>query len=569
MKQSPDRVWLIGLIALLSLLAAPPQTAAQTQGWLPPIEISQPPLPEGASPAPDERRYGSSWFADMAIGPDGSAMISWYSGIALGGEAANSLDLLMLRTQRDGRWAPINEIIAPAVGGFTVRNSIAIGRDGKLHAIYRGGTNLFYVAAPWEEAWSARAWSQPQILTFGSAYYNALVSDNDGNLHAFWSEAVVDEPLKPNKICPNCSDLFYRRSLDGGRIWQPAVNLSLSAEGENRPMVRVDSQNRIHLVYDEGVDWYAGAGNPKAGVYRRSDDNGATWSDPIRFTLPPAAVADIERAQAAEQAQRPGPTPTPAPTPGPDQPRGYIDGIQQTALAVDSAGNPAVVFRGTANNLVYFQRSLDGGDTWEPPVRIPNLLARSLNDNNLDVYAPAYDGADTFHLLVVGFDARTFNPNEPTNPRLHYLRFDGTSWSGPTPVIDNDLYPEYPKIQVYNGNQLRAVWFTRSREDLFQSEKARYRVWYSELEVAAPALTPLPFFTPIPTAAPSATAAPPTATPLPTPLPGTALAAPPLDQNPSWEGRALSTILVALVPAIGIIGAVALIRLLIARRNRP
>lgn len=569
MKQRTPLWMLIGLIALLGMLVAPPQTTAQTQGWSTPTEVSQPPLPEDATPAPDERRYGSSWFADMAIGPDGTTMVSWYSGIALGGEAANSLDLLMFRALRAGSWTPINEVIAPAVGGFTVRNSIALGRDGKIHALYRGGTRLYYVTAPWEEAWSAQAWGEPQLLTDGSAYYNALASDNDGNLHAFWSESIVDEPLKPNTICPSCSDLFYRRSLDGGKLWQTAVNLSQSAEGENRPMVRVDAQNRIHLVYDEGVDWYAGAGNPKAGVYRRSDDNGATWSDPIRFTLPPAAVAAIERARAAELALRPGPAPTPAPTPGPDQPREYIDGVQQTALAVDSAGNPAVVFRGTANNLIYFQRSLDGGNTWEPPAQIPDLLARSLNDNNLDIYAPIYDGADTLHLLVVGYDARTFNPNEPTNPRLLYLRFDGTSWSDPSPVIDNDLYPEYPKLQVYNGNQLRAVWFTRSREDLFQSEKARYRVWYSELEVAAPAVTPLPLFTPVPTAAPSATALPPTATPPPTPLPSTALAAPPLNQNPSWEGRALSTIAFALVPAIGIIGAVALIRLLIARRNRP
>lgn len=568
MKLSTHSLRLIGLVALLGLLVAPPRTAAQTQAWRTPTEVSQPPLPEGATPVPDERRYGSSWFADMAIGPDGSTLISWYSGVALGGEAANSLDLLMFREQRNGRWSTINEIIAPAVGGFTVRNSMTIGRDGKLHAIYRGGTNLFYVAAPWEEAWSAQAWSQPQLLTDGSAYYNALAADNDGNLHAFWSEAMIDEPLKPNKICPNCSDLFYRRSLDGGRLWQSAVNLSQSSEGENRPMVRVDARNRIHLVYDEGVDWYAGAGRPKAGVYRRSDDHGATWSEPIRFTLPPAAVADIEQIRAAERAQRTGPTATPAPTPGPDQPRDYVDGVQQTALAVDSAGNPAVVFRGVANNLIYFQRSFDGGDTWEPPARIPNMLARSLNDNNLDIYAVVYDGADTFHLLAVGFDARTFNPNEPTNPRLLYLSFDGERWSTPTPVIDNDLYPEYPKLQVYNGNQLRAIWFTRSRADLFQSERARYRVWYSELEVVAPAVTPLPFFTPVPTAAPSATAAPPTATPLPTALPGEVLAAPPLDENPRWEGRALNTILLALLPAIGIVGVVALIRALITRRNR-
>lgn len=549
----------LGLLAgLLGLwLSGAAGAQAQTGGWRAPVEISQPPLPEGVAAGPDERRYGSSWFADLAIGPEGSNHITWYSGISLGGESSSSLDLLMYREQRDGRWTPINEVAAPGTGGYTVRNSLAMGRDGKLHAIYRAGTVLLYTSAPWEEAASARAWSAPVLLADGSTYYNALAADNAGGLHALWSEMVMDDPLTPNKLCPNCSDLFYRRSLDGGASWEPAQNLSRSLEGEGRPQMRVDGRNRIHVAWDEGADWYAGAGLPKAGVYRRSDDGGATWSEPVYFRLPAEVAAAIASQRAEEEAEAQSPTPTPDPNKLPE----YLDAVQQTALAVDNAGNPAVVFRGVENDRLYLQRSLDGGDTWEPPAEIPGVLARNLSDNNLDIYALAADGADNLHLLMVGFDARTFNPFEPTNPSLLYLSFDGT-WSEPEAVIVNELYPEYPRLQVYNGNQLRAVWFTRSRDDLFNSERARYRVWYSERAVDAPAVPPLPQFTPVPTAASTPTPLPPTPTLAPTPLPAAALAAPPMNGPPDWEGRGLITILLALLPPAAIVGAVVAFRAL-------
>lgn len=548
------------LVALLWPLAGP--AAAQGGGWSDPEEVSQLALPPDVTPEPDERRYGSSWFADLALGPEGSAHVVWYSGIALGGEAASSLDLLMYRERLDGEWSPLNEVNTPATGGYTVRNSMVFGRDGRLHVIYRGGLRLYYMSAPWEEAGSARAWSKPRLLTDGASYYNALAADNAGGLHAFWSEAIIDDPLKPNKICSNCSDLFYRSSLDGGQSWGAETNLSITFEGESRPQVRVDGQNRLHVVWDEGVDWYAGNGVPKAGVYLRSDDQGKTWTAPVRFVLPEAAAAAVAREQAAR-------APEGAPAPDSDEPQVYPDAVQQTALAIDSDGNPSVVFRGVGNDRVYLQQSQDGGDRWGDPVEIPGVLGRNLTDNNLDIYALAADGADRLHLLMVGFLAATFNPNEPTNPTLLYLSYDGARWSSPEPVVTNDLYPEYPKLQVFNGNQLRAVWFTRSREDLFQSERARYRIWYSERELNAPAVPPLPLFTPVPTAAATATPLPPTPTPAPTPLPASALAAPPMNDRPNWERRSLITVILALLPAVGIIAGFAGIRALIVRaRNK-
>lgn len=560
-----SRLVLLCVLAALGLFWFHAPLAAQTDGWTPPVEVS-PPLPDPNQPADaQKRRYGSSWFADLALGPQGSVHVIWYSGIALGGEVASSLDLLMYRELRDGVWSGVNEVAAPATGGLTVRNNIVLGRDGRLHAIYRAGTRIVYSSAPWDEAWSARVWSEPQFLSGGASYYTALATDSTGALHAFWSEAIPDDPNEPNLVCANCADLFYRRSNDGGNFWTPAVNLSQTIDGENRPQVKIDAQNRIHVTWDEGVDWYAGQGVPKTGVYRRSDDGGQTWTAPVAFRLPTSAVQVLERAEAARRAELPTPTPLPEDVTPPSEPVRNFDTVQQTALALDAAGNPFVVFRGVKNDRLYFARSTDGGDTWSEPQEIPGVLARDINDNNLDIYTMATDGAGAIHLAMIGFLASSFDPNRRTNPTLIHLIWDGTRWSAPEPVVTNDLYPEYPRLVSFGGTQLHMVWFTRSIQDLFNSEQARYRVWYSRRDLNAPAATPLPLFTPVPTAQPTEPPPPPLPTPTPTPLPPEVLNAPPLINRPAWEGPGMLILGIAFAPIVVMFFLILGLRRLIVR----
>ncbi|MCG8350461.1 MAG: glycoside hydrolase [Chloroflexales bacterium] len=550
------------LVSVIGWSSAPLQ--AQSNDWSTPFELS-PPRTTNQTADPEARKYGSSWFPDMALGLDGSVNVVWYSGIALGGESASSLDLLMYRRLLNGQWSKWNEIVAPATGGLTVRNSIVAGRDGKLHVIFRSGVHIEYVSAPWDEAWSAQAWSEPKPISSGASYYTALATDSKGGLHAFWSEAIPDDPLVPNVVCSDCADLFYRRSTDGGNFWTSEVNLSRTVEGENRPQVKVDQNDRIHVVWDEGVDWYAGQGQPKAGIYRRSDDGGISWTDPISFTLPSSAVQEIARRRAVAQAEaEPTATPFPDVTPVPQAPS-RLDAVQQTALALDAESNPFVVFRGVENDRVYFQRSPDGGATWSEATEIPAVLARDLNDNNLDAYSMATDGAGNIHLLLVGFVASEFDQFDPTNPSLLHLIWNGAQWSAPEVIVRDEFYPEYPRVAIFEGNQLHVVWFTRSLQDLFRSERAHYRIWYSTKQINAPSTEPLPLFTPVPTAMPTQTPTPPPPTPTPTPLPEAILQAPPLTTSPAWEGPGLQVLGLALLPLVGFLGLIFVGRSLLAR----
>jgi BNR repeat-like domain len=501
MRKPFRRLLIVSLLLLAGLMLSP--AAAQSYSWSAPFEVS------------DTARF--SWFPDLAAGPDGSVHIIWASGDSDPADPRLSIDLLRYRELRGGAWSETNDILYTGVGGYTVRNSMALGRDGLLHVVVRMQTRLFTIAAPWEQAWSARSWGEPQALTAPGAYYTALEIDSANTLHALWSEAVLgDDPEKPNPNCPACSDMYYRRSNDGGKSWTQPTNLSNSLDdGENRPQIAIDGQNRIHAVWDQGVDWYAGAGVPKYAIYRRSDDGGNSWSPAVLFGSPDAPV-------------------------------------QQIAVAVTPEGNPFVVYRSAAKDLLYFQRSGDGGASWTPPTEIPSVRGRDLNDNNLDRYSLAIDAAGQVHLLMVGF--LNASPAELSNPWLLHLSFDGLAWSVPQIVMGNELYPEWPKLVTYAGNQLHATWFTRHKEDLFGSDQgAHYQVWYSSLQVAAPAVAPPPLFTPVPTAQPAPSPLPTALPPTATPLPAIAAQAPIIAGPPQWEGPGLLTVGLALTPVIGLL----------------
>lgn len=495
---------LSGVAALLLMLWPALPVSAQTGGWSEPIELSN----------AAQTKANVSWYPDLTVGPDGSVHVIWCSFPKIKSDRGSlvAFDSLMYRTLSGTTWSEINDIATRMSSEeYTVRNSIALGRDGKLHVLLRSWTKIVAIDAPWQSAWSARSWSTPRTISgSGAAYYNALAIDDQGILHALWSEAVPDDPNTPNPICPGCSDLFYRRSTDGGKLWSPPINLSQSPDGENRPQIKIDHQGRIHAVWDQGIDWYAGSGQPKLGVYRRSDDGGKTWRVPVNFHL-------------AE------------------------DQVIQTALALTLEGNPFVVYRGVNYDRLYFQRSTDGGTTWNHPTEIPGVRAGPIN--NLDIYSMATDGAGHIHLLMVGFPSDAVDiTSEQARPTLFHLTWDGAAWSAPEPIM-RDSFMEWPRIVIAGGNQLHAVWFTRRQ---LQGERY-FQIYYSSKQTDAPSTTALPLFTA--TSLPTSTALPSPVpeTPTPTPLVPAALEAPVVDESPAWERTGLVTIGIALLPMIGLL----------------
>lgn len=493
--------------ALLALIVTGLPAYAQSSGWSTPVQL-----------AGDV----SSWFPDVAVGPDGNVHVVYSSSKPRENEVYD-WDVLMYRVLRNGEWSPENDIASPGAAGSVARTSIAMGRDGRLHLLVRSDFRIDYTSAPYDQAQSAADWRDPYRVNHGDlVYYDELAIDSNNTLHVVWTEQSKPDPSDPTvkKTCPLCSELYYRRSTDGGLSWSTPRNVSEMPDGSDKPHIQVDSANRVHVAWDEGKDRFSES-DPKFGAYRRSDDGGVTWNATFLFSL-------------------------------------TNDAVQQTTLGLTGDGTPLVVYRSTRTDLMYYQVEQADRVTWSAPAPLPGVRARSINDATFDHYTMVTDGGGDVHLFFVGFFAG--DSGFQGRPRLMHLIWNGRAWSGAETVVSNELYPEWPSATIENGNTIHLVWFTRREEDRYTSDHALYRVWYSSKVINAPAVTPLPQFTPTPTLLPTATPQP---TPQPTLYPTldpTTIARGIIAPQPKPEGAGVSLLILGGAPAVAIALAVWAVR---------
>lgn len=436
-------------ILLMLLLALPLARAsfvrAEETNWRPALEIS-------------EDQFG--WFPDLAVDLEGNLHVIWGSGARQERQIAGSpvdIDLLRYRVLRNGTWSPMEDIAVTCDGGYTVRNNLVVNIDGQMNALIRFCTNVAAMSAPAHAAGIASAWSNAVYL--GTSYYNALAADSQGRLHMLYHEFVFD----PDEQANLASEVFYRRSEDGGQTWTMRQNLAYLSGGDERMQIKVDQQDRIHVVWDHGSDWYLGIDNPAYGIYRRSDDGGMSWQLPQAL-----GIAD--------------------------------EPTVQTTIGLSLAGNPLVVYRSAYGERLFYQYSPDGGTTWQLPEVIPGVRARAAIERGLDSFSLALDSADRLHLLMVGFP----EDSPASIPMLMHLVWDGRTWSAPEIVYQSAKRPMWPQAVVAQGNELHAVWFTYTEV----SDWGERRVWHSSRPLSSPQVVappPRSLPTPVPRPPPPAT----------------------------------------------------------------
>jgi hypothetical protein len=496
------------LLILLPLFWNSPPAVAQSGSWDQPVEVS------GSTP--------SSWFPDLAVGPDGSVHIIWSSGLPLDQKEGTSIDLLMYRELRDGKWSPINDIVTTNRGKniYAARNSIVMGRDGRLHVLVRGPNRIDYINAPWDDAWSAQSWSEPRRINGANLpYYDAMAMDSKGKLHALWNEII---PANSRKDCPECHDLFYRRSTGNESGWAAPINLSQSPQDSIKPQIKIDKDDHLHIVWEE--DLTKDGTIEATSTYRRSRDGGRTWDPPVHFARPNYALGQI-------------------------------------AIGLQNNSSPIVVYYVRNINAIGYQVSTDGGTTWGDPLQLPDVRPF---DSAFDSYSMVTDGAGNVHLIMTGFLAEQNTAVD--KPGLLHMIWNGQTWSKPEVIVADNRYPEWPHAAIA-GNRIHVTWFTRNESDRNRSGEANYRVWYASKQLDAPQLNALPLFTPTPTAAPTAAPAPASPTPTQTPLPQAILQAPALGERPAWESQGYIAIAIALLPVIGLVSVFGMLRFWRYRRR--
>ena len=472
---------------------------------------------------------GLSWSKPVLLSTNTDVASSWFPTIVVDDQdnshvyydaTRNKRDCVMYTTWDEGRWSQPVDIVSPAQGGYVTRPRAALDRYGNLQLLFRARTDVRHTWSPLDTAIRPQSWAPAQLFSSGAAYYSDVAVDIYGTIHVVWNQTVAPFPDEMSWICPGCMDIYYRHSSDGGRTWSAPVNLSDSPGGSNRPQINVDGRGTVYVVWEEATD-YTGQGQPMGVAARCSRDGGVTW-DPVYHVInrTPSSPPTTPEPRLGEQA-------TSTPTPLAAQMEWFSPTVLlpdagvpiQASIAVDVAGVSALmVWRTTQEEhpYLYYQLSQDAGATWSDPQEIPGFYARLFRDTYFDTYDMATDSLGHVHLLAVGRLPEPLASGLEPPRRLYELVFDGVAWGAPVLVSSREGFlPEWPQVAIALGNRLHVVWFERALEDLYRSESARYKVWYSSRSAQAPPATALPWFTPAPTPTATTPATPP-ATSVPT-----------------------------------------------------
>jgi len=405
---------------------------------------------------PLNRPGNFGWFPEVATDAAGGVHVFWSQGYAgLGGYDA----VTYCQPHADGCSEWLDIAMRPVAGGsFLTRPAAAVDAEGMIHLLWRRKSIICYMAASARGPRTLPHWSRPRKLG-EPGYYSTIAIDNQGTLHAAWSQGVFNQGAD----CRGCADIFYSRSTDQGYIWSPPTNVSRTDWGSEKPQLAFGRDDTVYLAWEEGRDVGAGKGEPQSSMLAVSEDGGRTW----------------ERRATFEQAG---------------------DAPQSIAVGVDGDGRVVVVWQQIRGERIFYQLSDDRGRSWSEPRHMVGLRTRWRRDyNKLDDYDMAADPAGHLHLVLAGRSASaTRRATEGNDLDVFHVEWDGTKWLPAQSIFTTAGAPEWPRIAVANGNQLHAVWFERPAGYEWNTEEGQYRVWYARGETAAPALTPVVWPTPAP-----------------------------------------------------------------------
>lgn len=437
-----------------------------------------------SEPVPLSPAERSAWFPDIAVGPQGQIHVAWSAGAEIKGEdknsaIVNSYTAVIYTTSLDGQeWSkPIDIAALPGPYAEVSRPTLLVDQRGMLHMTYRREP-IFYSHSPEETAASSSSWSLPRQITVNEVgYFSQPALDKQGMLHVVFTENVI----LPD--CPICFHLFYRRSSDNGLTWSGLTDISKLPTGAAKPQILVDKQNNLHVVWEAGPGGTLGSVmSPTKIMYAASYDGGKTWTTPVEFLTPNGTANNV-------------------------------------AIGLDREGKLLVAWLSPPEDLVYYQLSQDQGHSWSLPRPIPGIWGgASVYATRQDDYAMATDGSGDVHLVLVGRTSST----QKSLSVLHLI-WNGVDWSPPEAIttLIGDA-PEWPRLAAGYGNQLHVVWFVRDAAHVWDSTNQKYRIWYARGTSSAPPASPVirPTFTPKSTPKAIATPVPtPSATLSPTPTP--------------------------------------------------
>jgi len=387
------------VLFLLILLAGLPGSAiAQgTVTWGEPFNVSNSPT-SSSHPAIVADAYGYIhvfWSEDAngrEIAPD---------------ELGDPPNTILYRRWDGQAWTEPLEILA--VADDALADYVAATVDGKnqLHLVWTGLTNLYYSTAPAAIAYSARAWSTPQVIAPDSArtgFESDVAVDAQDNVHVVYATKG------------SAAGVYHTMTPPDSAVWSAPVRIS----GYLRPTeiaftgvrLAIDATNRLHTAWGTGnTNGYA-----QAVYYARSERLGEAWDASVML-----ADATIDN----------GFTGFPSLLP--------LGQDELLLIHVDER------YQGRIERT-----SGDGGKSWSEP----HLILSSMVGVN-GFMVPLLDGGGALHLVI------NMRPSADQRTGIYYAPRAGLDWSPIVPVaVDEPSGPSahYTDATVRLGNEIHIVW---------------------------------------------------------------------------------------------------------------
>jgi hypothetical protein len=240
---------------------------------------------------------------------------------------------------------------------------------------------------------NAQTWGASKRITWTlfNSYDPKVTVDSNNHIHVVWEE-----------FFSYWRDIGYKKSTDGGTTW---ITKRLTWTNSLDPVIAVDSNNHIYVVFEQSVS----VPDPNIEIcLKKSTDGGATWTTK-RLTWTSPSSGD-------------------------------------PAIAIDSNNHIHVVWRDaiTSGREIHYKKSTDGGTTWTTK----RLTWTSGNSMDPDI---AVDSNNNLH--VAWYD------ETPGNPEIFYKKStdEGITWTSKR-LTYNSGDSWYPTITTDSSNHVHVAW---------------------------------------------------------------------------------------------------------------
>jgi hypothetical protein len=353
--------------------------------------------------------------------PTGKAHLFWAEKVS--SDPGNQPDTIMYAVWDGATWSsPLDIVFSPPAAGnlLTIYPHAVLDDIGQIHLFWIEQPNfpnytLYHSFAYASQAYSARAWSMPKVITedlTGTEYSIDIASRSNGELH------ILHARVRQGEAPPEDRAVAYLRSEDRGISWSEPIDIWSIPDpekGANTTRILLASPGKIFATWSE----WDSTGNGQAVYFARSLDNGDTWDQPVQLS---------ERV--GDEYER--------------------DWAQLALLGDDQL---VVMWEGGFRAYRHAMYSNDGGVSWSEPI---DTFPWLIGENGFVEFA--YDSTGKLHLFIAQRVREGYTEWGEREGLWHSVWEGGRRWR--EPVLSGGINAMVnPKVVIIRGNQVVATWY--------------------------------------------------------------------------------------------------------------